>query len=323
MLRKLSLALAALALLAGPACAQEYPDRPITMIVPTAPGGTTEMLGRILAAPMGEILGQEVVVENRSGSANVKGTQFVAEAEPDGYTLGLINSGLIIAPLVRSDVRYDPMEDFEPVDYIGNVDNALVVNAELGPKTVAELIALANEKPGTLKYSSGGTGTTSHFAGAMFVSLAGIADKTVHAPYQGGGQASEAAASGAVQFYVGPLGENLMGAIQSGKVIPLAVGSKARDPALPDVPTFAEAGITGYTAVGLFGIIAAKGTPKDVVDKVHAAAAEAAKMPDVREALIAQGIRPVDAAPEDFGNQIEVDLEDYRKLLTDGVVQVE
>jgi tripartite-type tricarboxylate transporter receptor subunit TctC len=324
MIGKLTLVLPALALLAGSAWAQDYPNRPITMIVPTNPGGTTDTLTRIFAAPMSEILGQDVVVENRAGAANVIGTQLVAEAKPDGYTLGLgANSGLVISPLVQPDVSYDPVADFVPIHYLANVVNGLVVNAELGPKTVEELIALANEKPGTLNYSSGGTGTTSHFAGAMFVSFAGIADKTVHVPYQGGGQASVAVASGEVQFYVGPLAGNLMGVIDSGKVIPLAVSGKTRNPALPDVPTFAEAGIPQYTAVGFFGIIGPKGTPQEVVDKIHAAAAEAAKRPEVLDALAAQGIQPVDATPEEFGAQIKSDLENYRKLLEDGVVKIE
>lgn len=324
MIRRLTLILPALALLAGSAWAQDYPDRPITMIVPTNPGGTTDTLTRIFAAPMSEILGQEVIVENRAGAANVIGTQLVAEAEPDGYTLGLgANSGLVISPLVQSDVPYDPVEDFVPVHYLANVVNGLVVNAELGPKTVEELVALANEKPGTLNYSSGGTGTTSHFAGAMFASFADIADKTVHVPYQGGGQASVAAASGEVQFYVGPLAGNLMGVVDSGKVIPLAVSGKSRNPALPDVPTFAEAGVPQYTAVGFFGIIAPKGTPQEIVDKIHAAAAEAATRPEVLEALAAQGIQPIDATPEEFGDQVRSDLENYRKLLEDGVVTVE
>jgi tripartite-type tricarboxylate transporter receptor subunit TctC len=321
---KFALALTLMIIVSGSAWAQGYPDRPITLIVPTSAGGTTDTMARIFAPPMSKILGQEIVVENLPGAGNVIGTKAVADAKPDGYTIGMgANSGLAISPLTNPDLGYDPITSFVPVHYFANVVNGLVVNAGLGPKTMDELIAYAKAHPGELNYSSGGTGTTSHFAGAMFAGFAGISDVTEHIPYQGGSQASVAAAAGEVQFYVGPLAGNLMGVVDSKKVIPLAVSGKKRISVLPDVQTFAEAGMPEYTAVGFFGLIAPAGTPQDIVTKLNDAGNEAAKLPEVLDALKAQGIEPVDATPVDYGAQIKDELEKNRKLIEDGVVTLQ
>jgi tripartite-type tricarboxylate transporter receptor subunit TctC len=318
-----ALSITASLLLPGAAVAQGYPDHPVTLIVPTGPGGTTDTLARIYGPAMSKVLGQEVVIENKPGAGNAIGTQLVAEAKPDGYTLGIgANSGLSISPVTTKDIAYDPTE-FVPIHYLANVVNILVVNAELGPKTMKDLIALANEKPGELSYSSGGTGTTSHFAGALFPSYAGLSDKTQHVPYEGGSNAAVACAAGEVQFYVGPLASNLLGLIDSGKIIPLAVSGDKRVPILPDVSTFTEAGMPEYTAVAYYGIVGPKGTPDEVVRKVDAAAAEAAKVPEVAKALAEQGIAPFSGTPEDLGKQITKDLEGNRKLLEDSVVKLE
>jgi tripartite-type tricarboxylate transporter receptor subunit TctC len=324
MTRRLGLALSALLLLGAAASAQEYPNRPISLIVPTSPGGTTDTLARIFAPAMSTVLGQEVVVDNRPGAANLIGTQLIAEAEPDGYTIGIgAISGLVLAPITSPDVAYDPVTDFVPVYYLANVANLLVVNAELGPRSTDELIALANERPGELNYSSGGTGTISHFAGAMFASLGGIADKTVHIPYQGGGNASVAAAAGEVQLYAGPLASNLLGVIDAGKVVPLAISGDDRVDILPDVPTFAEAGMPEYTAVAFFGIVAPAGTPPEIVARLTEAATEAAETADVQAGLAAQGIPFLKATPEEFAARVKADLQSYRKLVDDGIVTIE
>ena len=323
-MRKLAIVLPMLALAVGSASAQDYPNRAITLIVPQTAGGNTDTLARIFAPAMSKLLGQEIVVENRPGAGNIVGTQIVAESAPDGYTLGMgSNSSLTLAPLTKPDLAYDPIKGFDAVYNMANVSNGLVVNAELGPKTMADLIGLAKEKPGELNFSSGGTGTTSHFAGAMFVSFAGIADKTAHIPYQGGAEASVAAASGEVQFYCGPMGGNMSGVIDAGKVIPLAVSGAKRVATLPDVPTFAEAGMPEYTAVGFFGIIAPAGTPKEIIAKLNEAGNAAAKTPEVVKALAEQGIEPIENTPEEFAAQIKGDLESYGKLVKDGTVKLE
>jgi tripartite-type tricarboxylate transporter receptor subunit TctC len=325
-MRNLAIVLPVLALaMAAPAAAQDaYPSRTITLIVPQTAGGNTDTLARIFAPAMSKILGQEIVIDKRPGAGNVIGTQIVAEAAPDGYTLGVgSNSSLTLAPITKPDLAYDAIKDFSAVYNFANVRNALVVNGTLGPKTLQELVDYAKAHPGELNYSSGGTGTTSHFAGAMFVSYAGIADKTTHVPYQGGAQASVAAASGEVQFYVGPLGGNMSGVIDAKKVIALAVSGKGRVATMPDVPNFAEAGMPQYTAVGFFGIIAPAGTPKEIIDKLNAAGNQAAQDPGVIDALNKQGIEAIQNTPEEFAAQIKNDLVSYKKLVDDGIVKLE
>lgn len=324
MVRMFSLALSLVMSLTGAAWAQDYPDRTITWIVPQNPGGTTDTLARIFATAMAKELGREIVVENRAGAGSSIGLRAVAEADPDGYFLGVApQSGLTIAPLTIPDVGFDPEESFDPVFNFANVPIGLVVNAELGPKTVAELVALAKEKSGELNYSSGGTGTGSHFAGAMFVTLAGIGGDTVHIPYQGGGQASVAAAAGETQFYAGPLAGNMMGVIEGKKVVPVAVSGGKRVAALPDLPTFAEAGLPDYTMVSWYGLVAPAGTPQEVIDKLNAAGNAAARTPEVIEALASQGIEAIQNTPDEFAAQIASDAKAFRKLVDDGVVVIE
>jgi tripartite-type tricarboxylate transporter receptor subunit TctC len=323
-MKKLALALPILALATGIAWAQDYPNREITLIVPQTPGGTTDTLARIFAPAMSKELGQEIIVENRPGAGNTIGMTMVAEAEPDGYTLGVgSQSSMAIAPLTQKDLAYDPAEAFEPVFNFADVSMGLVANKDLGPTSIEELVALAKEKPGELNYSSGGTGTTSHFAGAMFVSYAGIADETVHIPYQGGSQASVAAASGEVQFYTGPLAGNMMGVIDGGKVVPLAVSGGKRVEKLPDVPTFSEAGVPEYKLAGWFGIVAPAGTPPEIIERLNAAGNAAAETPEVIEALAAQGIEPLLNTPEEFKEEINRDIAAFKKLVDDGVVVLE
>jgi len=321
MKRTAAFVLSALVLAAIPAQAQDYPSRAITFIVPQNPGGTTDTLGRIFAAVMGKELGQEIVVENRTGAGSTVGMQIVADSEPDGYTIGVSSqSALTISPLVVPDVKYDPIKDFTPIYNFASVPIGLVVNADLGPKTIKELIDYAKAHPGELNYSSAGAGTGSHFAGAMFVALAGIAKETVHIPYQGGGEASTATAAGEVQFYVGPIAGNLMGVIDSKKVIALAVSGDERVPTLPDVPTFAEAGLPEYTTVSWYGLVAPAGTPKEIVDKLNAAANAAAKSPEAVKALAAEGVEPNENTPDEFAAQIAKDVEVAKKVVDEGAV---
>ena len=323
-MKKLAFVLPILALATGSAWAQDYPTRTITLVVPQTAGGTTDTLARIFATAMSKELGQEIIIENRPGAGNTIGMAAVAEAEPDGYFLGVgSQSSQAIAPLTQKDLSYDPIESFAPVFNFADVSMGLIAGNDLGVSTVEELVALAKEKPGELNYSSGGTGTTSHFAGAMFVAYAGIAGDTVHIPYQGGSQASVAVASGETQFYVGPLAGNMMGVIDAKKAVPLAVSGKKRVEKLPDVPTFPEAGVPEYKMVGWFGMVAPAGTPKEIIDKLNAAGNAAAQTPEVIEALAAQGIEPVLNTPEEFAEEIKSDVNAFAKLVADGVVVLE
>jgi tripartite-type tricarboxylate transporter receptor subunit TctC len=318
--------LSAFAFVASAAMAQDdYPNRTITLIVPQTPGGATDTVSRILAKAMSEKLGQEIVVENRPGAGNTIGTQLVLESEPDGYTLGVgSQSSLPIAPLTRPDLPYDPIEDVVAVYNFANIPNALLSCKELGFETMDDLIAYAKENPGKLNYASGGVGTTSHFATAMFNAYAGIADKVVHIPYQGGGQAAGGLASCESHYIVGPFASSAMyGQIEAGKLTPLAVSGSKRIDKLGDTPTFAEAGMPEYNNVGWYGMIAPKGTPPEIVAKLNAAGNAAAQMSEVVEAFNNMGIDPVTVTPEDFAAQIKGDVENFKKLVDDGAVVIE
>ena len=324
MTRTLGLALASLAFIAGSAVAQDFPDHEITLIVPQTPGGTTDTLSRILAAAMAKELGQEIVVENLPGAGNTIGMAAVAAAKPDGYTLGVgSQSSLSIAPLRGMDLKYDAIESFTPVYNFGDVPNALLVNAELGPKTLEELVAYVNEHPGELNYASGGVGSTSHFATAMFTAFAGISDKVVHVPYQGGGRAAGGLASGESHFFVGPFSSTAVwGQIQVGKILPLAVAGTERVSSMPDTPTFAEAGMPKYDNIGWYGMVAPAGTPPEVIAKLNAAGNAAAKSSEVIGALTNMGIAPVQITPEEFAGVIERNLESFKTLVDDGSVKI-
>ena len=252
--------LCALALSAQPACSESYPDRPIRLISPNPAGGANDTIVRIIAARMSTILGASVVIDNRGGAGGKIGAEAAAHAAPDGYTLLAASvSTHSFAPVVTAKLAYDPIKDFEPISLLALVQNVLVVSPMLPVGTVAELIALAKAQPGKLNYASGGPGSTSHFAVAMFVALAGIQSDTVHVPYKGGAPAVMATMANEAQFYFGPIA-GMVPFIEAGSVKALAVSGDARSPSLPEVPTMAEAGQPRYKAVGWFGLMAPAAT---------------------------------------------------------------
>ncbi len=324
-----SIAFAAAALIispmVAPAAADEYPEREITLIVPQTPGGTTDTLSRILATAIGKQLGKEIVVENRPGAGNTIGMGIVAESDPDGYTLGVASqSSLSIAPLRGLDLKYDAIESFDPVYNFGDVPNALLVYTDLGPRTLKELVDYVNEHPNELNYGSGGVGSTSHFGTAMFNAYAGIADKVVHVPYQGGGKLAGGMAAGEVHYFVGPFSSTAVwGQIQAGKIFPLAVAGDKRVSSMPDTPTFAEAGLPEYNNIGWYGMVAPAGTPPEIIAKLNAAGNAAGKSDEVVEALGNMGISPVEITPEDYATQIKTNLDTFTKLVEDGSVVIE
>jgi tripartite-type tricarboxylate transporter receptor subunit TctC len=309
--------LCGLTLLAPAALAQSYPDRPIRLISPNPAGGANDTIVRIIAAKMSTILGASVVIDNRGGAGGKIGAEAAARAAPDGYTLLAASvSTHSFAPVVTAKLAYDPIKDFEPISLLALVQNVLVVSPMLPVGTVAELIALAKAQPGKLNYASGGPGSTSHFAVAMFVALAGIQSDTVHVPYKGGAPAVMATMANEAQFYFGPIA-GMVPFIEVGSVKALAVSGDARSPSVPEVPTMAEAGQPRYKAVGWFGLMAPAATSAGIIATLSAAVADAAKSPEVVTGLRAQGIEPASSTPQAFASFVREQLELHRKLVED------
>jgi tripartite-type tricarboxylate transporter receptor subunit TctC len=296
--RRLALALpiAALALRGGTAQEAGWPSRPVRIIVPFAAGSTTDLLGRLVAQRLAEALGQAVVVENRPGAGGNIGTEAAARAAPDGHTLlmGAASTNAINPSLYRS-LRFDPFRDFAPIALVGSVTNVLVVPPSLSPTSVAELVALARTRP--LSFASGGAGGTIHLSGELFRSMARL--DMVHVPYNGGAAALPDLLSGRVDLMFDGLPTSLPH-IRAGRLRALGVTSTGRSPALPEVPTIAEAGLPGYEAEGWFGLFAPAATPAPILARLTEELSRMLADPAVAAQLAAQGARPGDRIGEAF-----------------------
>ncbi len=308
--------IAAALLLATPAAfAQSYPTKPIRLVSPNPPGGANDTLARIMAAKLAGILGGKIIIDNRGGAGGQIGGELVARAAPDGYTLlmGSVSTHSF-APITSPQIPYDPIKDFAPISMFAVVQNVLVVNPSLPVQNVRDLIALAKKAPGTVKYASGGVGSTSHFAVAMFVSVAGISKDTLHLPYKGGAPSMVATMSNETQFYLGPI-PGMVPLIQAGKVRAIAITGDRRSPSLPDVPTLAEVGLAGAESSGWFGPLAPAGTPAPIIERLHQAVVQSTKDADVLKGLAAQGVEPATNSPAEFTTYIADTLARYRKVV--------
>ena len=314
---------ALLSLAAGAASAQDYPTRPVRLISPNPPGGANDTVARIMADKLTVLLGQRFVIDNRGGAGGIIGGELAAAAPPDGYTLlaGSVSTHSF-APIIQPNLRYDPIKDFSPISNFAIVQNVLVVNPALPVAGIAELVTYAKAKSGTLNYASGGPGSTSHFAVAMFVATAGIARDTLHIPHKGGAPALTAVMSGDAHFYFGPI-PGMVPVIKSGRVRAIAVSGPQRTPALPDVPTAAEAGLPAYQSSGWFGLLAPANTPATIVAKLAQAVAEAVKADDVIRGFALQGIEPASNSPEVFARYIRDEMELYRRLAKEHELKLE
>jgi tripartite-type tricarboxylate transporter receptor subunit TctC len=306
----------ALVLLVGcaPSYAQNYPSHAIRLISPNPAGGANDTISRIMAAKMSGLLGVQIVIDNRGGAGGQIGGELAARAAPDGYTLlaGSVSTHSF-APIVSPNLPYDPIADFAPISLFAIVQNVLVVTPSLGATSVAELIALAKAKPGKLFYASGGNGSTSHFAVAIFVSAAGIAKETLHVPYKGGAPAMVATMANETQFYLGPI-PGMVPLIHAGRVKAIAVTGAKRSASLPDVPTLAEAGFAAAESSGWFGLLAPTRTPPPMIDRLHQAVVAASRAPEVIQGFAAQGIEPASNSPEEFARFIADTLDLYRRV---------
>jgi tripartite-type tricarboxylate transporter receptor subunit TctC len=308
-------AIAALLFASGPLAAQTYPAKPIRLVSPNPPGGANDTLARIMAAKMANVLGTKIIIDNRGGAGGQIGGEIVARAAPDGYTLlmGSVSTHSF-APITSPKLPYDPIKDFAPISMFAIVQNVLVVNPSIGVKDVKDLIALAKKTPGALKYASGGIGSTSHFAVAMFVSVAGISKETLHLPYKGGGPSMIATMSNETQFYLGPI-PGMVPQINAGKVKAIAITGDKRSASLPDVPTLAELGLAGAESSGWFGPLAPAGTPAPIVERLYQAVIETTRDADVLKGLAAQGVEPATSAPAEFAHYIDDTLARYRRVV--------
>jgi tripartite-type tricarboxylate transporter receptor subunit TctC len=281
-----------------------YPDHPITLIVPYAPGGGNDVLARAVAEPMGKWLGQPLVIENRGGAGGSVGTRQVAMAAPDGYTLGLGGTGtLAIDPTLYPNAGYDPRRDFAPVGLIATSPLIVLVNNQSIPvHNVQELIALAKAQPGKLNYASAGVGSGIHLGTVLFAEAAGI--EITHVPYKGSGPALTDLLGGHVQIYFSSL-PPAVGLVKEGKLRALGVTGSKRTISFPDVPTVAEQGLPGFEVVLHYGIVAPAGTPRPIIDKLNSALRGALDDPKVRGHIAAEGAEPLPTSPEEYVADID------------------
>lgn len=306
------LAAAAVVALASAAQAQSYPQRPVRAVVPFPAGGGTDILARLLLQKMSERLGANFVIDNRAGAGGTIGSEIVAKAPADGYTILVASSSHTINPSVYKKLGYDPARDFAPVTLIAAGPGLLVVHPSVPAKNVKELIALGKSKPGQLNYASAGNGTPPHLAAELFKSMAGV--DFVHVPYKGNVPAFVDLLSGSVSLSFPTITSGLP-QVRSGKLRALGVTSKQRSAVMPDVPTIAESGLPGYEASTWYGMLAPAGTPPPIVSKLHQQMTEVLKLADIREKLLAQGLEPVGNRPGEFASIISTELVKWSKVV--------
>ncbi len=307
-----SLILCALcATIAQAAAADIYPARPIRIVVPTGAGGITDILARIVAQKLGEGLDQKVIVDNRPGASGIVGSDVVAKAPPDGYTLLMVYPSHPVNPSLRANMPYDTVKDFAPVTMVSGVTLVLAVNASLPARDLRELIAMAKEKPGQLNYSSVGAGSLGHLGAELFRSLAGV--NITHVPYKGAPQAMMAVLSGEVSmFFDTPI--TMLPHLKAGKVRALGVSTKTRQAVFPDVPPIADV-VPGYEVLGWNGILAPAGTPQVIIERLNAEIVKVLRTPAVIAQLATNGVEPIGNSPRQFGAIIVADLEKWAKVI--------
>ncbi len=304
--------------LAGPVAAQhDYPVKPVRIITPYVPGGSTSVLARLVGQKLTESWGQQVLVDNRGGGDTIIGTDAVAKSPPDGYTILLAGTTLVMNASLYSKLPYDTFKDFAPIAALTSYEMFLSIHPSLPANNLQEFIAFAKSKPGQLNYAS--TGTTAQLAAELFNNLAGT--KIQHIPYKGGGQSITDVVAGQVQLTFCPP-TNVIGHVKNGRLKGIAVSGKKRLSALPQVPTFAEAGLPGYDVTTWYGLFAPAGTPKEIVDKVSAEIARILALPDLKQKLDSQGFDPFIATADEFAAVMKADYAKYAKIIKTANIKV-
>ena len=296
------------------AARMDYPNRPIRVICPFAPAGGTDITSRAIAQGLAEAWGQPAVVENKAGANGTIGLDMVAKAPPDGYTIGTMSSSHSVNATLQSRHPYDLEKDLVPITQATSQPYVLVVNPSVPARSLGELLALARRNPGKLTYGSSGIGGFSHLAGAMFGSMAGV--QLTHVPYRGGAPAMADVVSGQITMLFSTILQS-HAFIRADKLRPLAVTTAARAGALPDTPTMQEAGVPGYVMAGWYGVVAPRGTPEPIVDKLNKEIVRILHLPATRDRLAADGSDPVGTTPAQFGEHIHSEIQRWRKLITE------
>ena len=307
--------------IAGPAAAQQYPARPIRMLIGFPPGGGTDIVGRIVAQKLSENLGQQIIAENRGGATGMVAAELAARAAPDGYTIMMAHiSAMSILPSLYPKMAYDTAKDFAPITLAGIGPNLLVVHPSLPVRSVKDLIALAKARPGQLHYASPGSGSVQHLSGELFKLQAKV--DMLHIPYKGSGQSIVDLIAGHVQlnFDAVPV---VLGHARQGRLRALAVTSAQRSALLPDIPTVSESGVAGFDMSTWWGLVAPSAVSKDIISKLHVETVKALKLPEVRERLGSVGAEPGGNTPDQFGAFIRSETAKYARIVKDANIKID
>jgi tripartite-type tricarboxylate transporter receptor subunit TctC len=301
-------------LLSTAALAQSYPSRPVRIVIPLSPGGTTDVPGRLVALKLSEAVGQNFFIENRTGAGGTIGADYVAKSKPDGYTLLMTATPHVITGNLYKNLPYHTLNDFAPVIRVASGPYVLTVHPSLGVNSVRELIDLAKASPGKIDYASSGNGSAQHLVGALFTYMAGV--QMTHVPYKGSGPAQNDLVAGMVK--VGFPGTPIViPHVKAGRLKALGVTTAQRSPQMPDVPTIAEAGVPGYEALVWVGLLAPAGTPADIVNKLNGEVGKILRNPEVQQQLSASGVDATPTTPEEFGAYLQIEFEKWGKVVRD------
>jgi tripartite-type tricarboxylate transporter receptor subunit TctC len=319
-LKRLGLILAAAVAMSAPAAAQDYPSRNVTIVVPFGAGGPADVYARVLAQHLSEAFKRPFVIENRPGAGAIIGTDAVVKAAPDGHTLLMMSNTHTVNETLVPNRPYELMRDLVPVAPVNNSDLLMVVHPSVPAKDLKEFIALAKAKPGALNYASSGQGTPYHMAGELFKAMSGT--DIVHVPHRASGEARTSVIGGHTQMMIDAI-STMAPTVKDGQVRALGVTGQKRSSILPDVPTIDEAGVPGYEATIWLGVMAPKGTPQAIVDKLNAEINKVLSRPDVKEAWAKQGVEPLVMSPAEFEKYLKADIEKWAKVIKDAGIKAQ